>query len=477
EMIEDHGDFHPDSLFIRNHPLTTDIFYGHIIIQSISEADAAAEKKTVEQVANEHLAIIKNKIDTDIHEQSPEVLAKEIGMALIASLILCVLILLINRLYKKFLLLKVKKVVGILQGVRIGKYDILSANMEKKLAMSILGLLKSVLILFLVYIFLLVIFYIFPWTKSYSFKLFDFMASPLKRMAMGAVHFLPDLFTILVIYWIAKYVVKFFHFFFIEVERGNLKIPGFYRDWAKPTYSIVRFFLYVTMFIVIFPYLPFSDSPAFHGVSVFLGILFSFGSSSSISNIISGLVITYMRPFQIGDRVKIDEIVGDIVHKNLLVTRIKTIKNEDIAVPNSILLNSHTINYSTLAKEKGLIIHTSVTIGYDTPWKTVHELLIKAAENTSGTLKTPPPFVLQTALNDFYVEYQINVYTNDANNMHNIEAELHKQIQESFFEHGVEIMSPHYYSLRDGNTVSIPEAKRPPNYEPGFFRFFNQGKK
>lgn len=184
-----------------------------------------------------------------------------------------------------------------------------------------------------------------------------------------------------------------------------------------------------------------------------------------------------MRPFQIGDRVKIDEIIGDIVSKNLLVTRIRTIKNEDIAVPNGILLNSHTINYSTLAKEKGLIIHSSVTIGYDTPWKIVHELLIKAALNTEGLLKSPEPFVLQKALSDFYVEYEINSYSHDPKNMHNIQAELNKQIQESFFENGVEIMSPHYYALRDGNTVTVPEPKRPANYEPGFFRFFNQTKK
>lgn len=477
KSLEDLPTFETDSLYIDENPNSADIYYGNIIIQSISEADALAEKKSIIKVAHEHLFIIRKTIETDIKNVSKEVLIKEIAQAIAATFALLLIIYFVNLLYKRFLLIKIKKIVNILKGVKFGKYDILSAKMEKNLAISILGVLKLFLILLLIYIYLLVIFYIFPWTKNLSHQLFEYLVSPIKSFAYGVYNFLPDLLIIILIYFGFRYVIRFFRYFFIELERGNLKIAGFYKDWAKPTFAIVRFFLFISMFIVMFPYLPFSNSPAFHGVTVFLGVLLSFGSSSSISNIISGLVITYMRPFQIGDRVKIDEIIGDIVSKNLLVTRIRTIKNEDIAVPNGILLNSHTINYSTLAKEKGLIIHSSVTIGYDTPWKIVHELLIKAALNTEGLLKSPEPFVLQKALSDFYVEYEINSYSHDPKNMHNIQAELNKQIQESFFENGVEIMSPHYYALRDGNTVTVPEPKRPANYEPGFFRFFNQTKK
>lgn len=224
------------------------------------------------------------------------------------------------------------------------------------------------------------------------------------------------------------------------------------------------------MLIVIFPLLPGSDSEVFRGVSVFLGILFTFSSSGSLSNIFAGLVLTYMRAFKIGDRVKIGDSVGDIVEKTLLVTRVRTIKNEDITIPNSTVLNSHTINYSTAAGEVGLIVHTTVTIGYDVPWKHVHELLVNAASDTVYIINNPKPFVLQTSLNDFYVSYQVNAYTKEPSKQAEIYSSLHQNIQDKFNEAGVEIMSPHYKALRDGNQATIPADYLPPEYITPPFR-------
>jgi small-conductance mechanosensitive channel len=225
-----------------------------------------------------------------------------------------------------------------------------------------------------------------------------------------------------------------------------------------PTFNIVRVLLYAFMFIVIFPYLPGSESPVFQGVSVFLGILFSLGSSSAISNAVAGLVITYMRPFKIGDRIKIGDLTGDVVEKSLLVTRIRTIKNEAITIPNSTILSGHTINYTTSANDKGLIIYTGVTIGYDVPWKKVHEMLIAAANSTSGILneENKKPFVLQKSLDDFYVSYEINAYTTETNRLAVIYSELHQNIQEKFREASIEILSPHYKAERDGNASTVP---------------------
>jgi small-conductance mechanosensitive channel len=213
------------------------------------------------------------------------------------------------------------------------------------------------------------------------------------------------------------------------------------------------------MFIMIFPFLPGSDSDIFKGVSVFVGLLISIGSSSAISNAVAGLVITYMRPFRIGDKIKIDEIIGTVMEKSALVTRIRTIKNEDITIPNSKILTSHTVNYSDPARETGLIIHTTLTIGYDAPWRTVHRLLLEAATGTKGVLKDPAPFVLQTSLDDFYISYQINAYIRDADKMLHIKSELHQNILDSFNRGGVEIMSPHYRAERDGNEVTIPKNR------------------
>jgi small-conductance mechanosensitive channel len=245
----------------------------------------------------------------------------------------------------------------------------------------------------------------------------------------------------------------------LEVEVENIRVTGFHRDWARPTFNILRFLLYAFMLVIIFPYLPGSHSPAFQGVSVFLGVLLSLGSSSAISNIVSGLVITYMRPFKIGDRVKIGDVIGDVTEKNMLVTRIRTIKNEDITIPNSSVLSASTINYSsnTRPTDTGLILHTTVTIGYDTPWQDMHKALIAAANRTDLILQQPEPFVLQTSLDDFYVSYQLNAYTRSANEQQNIYSQLHQNIQDCCAEAGIEIMSPHYRSQRDGNTTTIPE--------------------
>jgi len=203
---------------------------------------------------------------------------------------------------------------------------------------------------------------------------------------------------------------------------------------------------------------------------VFMGVLVSLSSSSALSNMIAGIVMTYTGAFRIGDRVKLGDTFGDIIETSLLATRIRTIKNEDVTIPNSLVIGSAVTNYTREASTRGLILHTTVTIGYDAPWRTIHGLLIEAARATPGVLAEPAPFVWQTALNDFYVSYEINAYTASPQDMIDIYAALHARIQDTFFAAGVEIMSPHYTSIRDGNTVAMPEAFRPPAYEPRGFR-------
>jgi small-conductance mechanosensitive channel len=200
------------------------------------------------------------------------------------------------------------------------------------------------------------------------------------------------------------------------------------------------------------------------------------GAAGSFSNIVAGIVLTYMRPFNVGDRVKIADTVGDIIEKTLLVTRVRTIKNVDITIPNALVLNSHIMNFSSSAKNPPpLILHTSVTIGYDSPWRTVHELLIAGAHATTHVLEKPEPFVLQTSLNDFYVTYEINVYTDHPNEMVSILAELHQNIQDKFNEAGVEIMSPHYTQLRDGSRTAIPEQYLPKHSQAPGLRIWPLG--
>jgi small-conductance mechanosensitive channel len=193
-------------------------------------------------------------------------------------------------------------------------------------------------------------------------------------------------------------------------------------------------------------------------VSIFLGLLVSLSSSSAISNVIAGSILTYTSAFRIGDRVRIGESEGDVVKTALLVTQVRTIKNEVVSIPNANVLNTQVVNYSRLAESAGLILHTEVTIGYTVPWRTVHKLLIDAALRSPDILSEPAPFVLQRALSDFYVAYQLNAYTRDAQRMIDTYSSLHQAIQDSFAAGGVEIMSPHYTALRSGRDSTIPEA-------------------
>ena len=198
--------------------------------------------------------------------------------------------------------------------------------------------------------------------------------------------------------------------------------------------------------------------------------LFSLASSSALSNMIAGIVLTYTGAFRLGDRVKVGDSFGDIIETTLLATRVRTIKNEDITIPNGLVLGTSILNYSRASKTLGLILHTSVTIGYDAPWRQIHDLLIAAALATPGILKEPRPFVWQTALNDFYVTYEINAYTDSPRDMIDIYAALHARIQDEFYTAGVEIMSPHFTSVRDGNTIAIPEPFRGTEYRAPSFR-------
>lgn len=294
--------------------------------------------------------------------------------------------------------------------------------------------------------------------------------APLETLFHGIVAFTPNLFFIAVILVIIRYVLKFFKLIFGEIHSGRVSFSGFQQEWALPTYKLVRFLLIAMAVVLVSPYLPGFGSPAFQGISIFFGLLLSLGSTAAIANMVAGVALTYMRPFKVGDRVKIADTVGDVVEKTLLVTRVQTIKNVEVTIPNSMVLGSHMVNFSVLAQQGRLIIYTAVTIGYDVPWRQVHDLMLAAGRATPGVVLEPGPFVLQTSLNDYSVTYELNVYTNDAQHLLKIQSDLHQNIQDAFNAAGVEIMSPLYAAVRDGNQVTIPEDYLPKNYMPKGFR-------
>ena len=231
---------------------------------------------------------------------------------------------------------------------------------------------------------------------------------------------------------------------FAAIDDNRLQIKGFETDWAWPTYRIVRMGIIVFALVIAYPFIPGSDSAAFKGVSVLLGVLFSLGSTSVISNVIAGYTMTYRRAFRIGDRVKIGDTVGDVAEMRILVTHVRTPKNEEVVIPNSTILNGEVTNYSTLARDQGLILHTTVGIGYDVPWRQVEAMMLSAAEKTEGLLKEPQPFIRQKSLGDYAVNYELNAYCGNASQMIELYTKMHRNIQDVFNENGVQIMSPAY---------------------------------
>ena len=353
---------------------------------------------------------------------------------------------------------------------KIQRVELLSGSQIADGVVGLLLALRFAAYASLIYLYATIILGFFPSTRKLSAELMGYVVEPIKIIALTFVGSLPDVIAIVMIVLVTRYIIKLIHMFFTGIERGAVTFDGFHREWAYPTYKIVRFFVLVFAAVAIFPYIPGSQSDAFRGISVFLGVLVSLGAAGSFSNIVSGVVLTYMRPFNVGDRVKIADTVGDIIERTLLVTRVRTIKNVDVTIPNALVLGTHIVNYSSSGMNPPpLIIHTTVTIGYDTPWRTVHDLLKHAAAATKNVLTDPEPFVLQTSLNDFYVTYEVNAFTGAANKMADTYSDLHQNIQDKFNEAGVEIMSPHYTQLRDGNKTAIPDKYLPTHYQaPGF---------
>ena len=361
-----------------------------------------------------------------------------------------------------------------IKGFSLQSLEILSAEQIKSILLTINRYLRYAINIIVVLLYIGFIFSIFPQTRGWTNSVIQSVLQALLRGWNSIIAYLPNLINLVIIIIISRYALKFIHFIFHEIEKGTITLSGFKPEWSETTFQLVRVVVIALTLIISFPYLPGSASPAFQGVSIFIGFLFSLGSTSIVANIVAGIVMTYTGAFNVGDRVTIASTTGDVTEKTMLVTRIRTIKNVEITIPNSMVLSSHIINYSTKAEEQGLILHSTVTLGYDLPWRKVHEVLISAALDTEGIIPEPPPFVLQTSLNDFYVSYEINAYTRSPLLMANIYSDLHQSIQDKCNQAGIEILSPHYSSLRDGNMSTIPEDYLPKNYKAPKFRLDNK---
>jgi small-conductance mechanosensitive channel len=452
----------------------TDVMAGkdRILVFTTQDAKAEGLEKSRKDLAAFYARQIQKAIADYREARQPKNLLFGVLYALIATLILfCLLI------FFKFFFEKVYHLITAWQetkikALQVQELEVVSAERARDFLVGVVRWIRIVLTVGLFYFYLPLVLDFFPWTRGLSNRI-DAWSWDSVALAGNAVwDYFPNLFVVAIIVLLTHYVIKGFRFFFQAVERGRVKLPALPPDLAMTTFKLVRFLLIAFAIVVLYPYLPGSESAAFKGVTIFVGVLFSLGSSSVVANIFAGLSLTYMRAYKIGDRVKIGETTGDVIEVKMYGTRIRTIKNVYVTIPNSQILQGPIVNYSTEARTRGLILHTSVTIGYDSPWQTIHRLLIEAALQTKDILKNPAPFVLQTALNDFYITYELNAYTDRPHFMAGIYSDLHQNIQDTFNEAGMEIMSAHYLHVRDGNRTAIPDAYLAKDYEPRALRVY-----
>jgi small-conductance mechanosensitive channel len=456
-----------DSIRVEDLEGVPTLLVGDQILMMVLAADAAPTGKDPLTLATEWAGRIQRAVEAERSATSLRALAFGALRALLATLLLVGLLYLFRYLFGRLYGLARSPRVP---SLHIKRFELLSAARFADALTLVVRVTRIVLTIMLLYLFVPLVLSFFPWTAPLSRRIVGYVLSPLHAVWLGFTDYLPNIFFILVIVLVTRYLLSLIRLVFQALKTGALTLEGFHADWADPTYNIVRFLVLAFAAVVMFPYLPGAESDAFKGVSLFVGVLFSLGSSGAVGNIVAGVVLTYTRAFQIGDRVRIGETTGDVVERTLLVTRVRTIKNEDITIPNGSVLSSQVINYTSQAASRGLILNTTVTIGYDAPWRQVHELLIGAARACEGILEEPAPFVLQTSLDDFYVSYQLNAYTDKPAIMARTYSELHQQIQDKFNAAGVEIMSPHYRAARDGNQTTIPSDNLPKDYRAPAFR-------
>jgi len=450
----------PDTVYVFEGDYTTDIMSGSKVIMSVTDDDALWQNTTRQQLGAEYKDVIEAKIKA-MHERYG-LQQKMKGVLYVVGIIVVMVLLvwIVNWCFRRWRFRIVRTLLRRSSHIAIKDYEVFNMHRVGILYMTAYNVVRYTVILLVLFFCIPMVFAVFPETKPLTYTIFGYVWNPFVGIVKAVVGFLPDFFQIVVIILCFRYLVKGLRYLMNEIGSGRLKINGFYADWAQPTYYILRLLCYSFMLVMIWPLLPNSNSEVFQGVSVFIGLIISLGSSSIIGNIMAGMVMTYMRPFRVGDFIKFGDSEGFVIEKTVLVTRIRTRKNNVITIPNSNLMGSQTTNFTFSAQNYGLVVHSKVTIGYDMNWQLIRKLLLEAAQKTRNIKQHPEPFVLVTALDDYYVEYEINAYTNDYQRLPVIQSELHHNILDTFHTNGVEIMSPHIYAHRTDLELQIPKEQQ-----------------
>jgi len=426
------------------------VMAGDTILFAVMPQDAdVMHGESVEDVAQRAAKRAQEAIDARFAQRNPRELLIGAGLSAGASVGFVVLVWLLARL-RTVLLRGIRTVHGRhlqpLWGPEVGRHLL---SLEK----GAIHLLFWTFGLLLAYLWLSFVLTRFPYTAPWGNQLGAYFAHMSSQLALGALRALPGLFTVLVILLAARFLARVVSAFAASVEGGRIQVSWLNPESVEATRRVAVVLIWLFAITVAYPYIPGSDTAAFQGVSVFAGLMITLGSAGFIGHLMAGLLVVYSRALRAGEMVKVGDTFGVVTEVGTLSTKVTTLSLEQVTIPNAVLMSSTVTNYSRLAGEGGAILSTKVTIGYDTPWRQVHALLLLAAERTDAVRKEPKPFVLQTALSDFYVEYELRVHLDGPENRFTILSDLHAQIQDAFNEYGVQIMSPHFMLQPDGTVV------------------------
>lgn len=445
---------------------------GSDVLLTINERDAQARRLPKRQVAEQALETIKTALSRYRQDREPRQLLRSGFYAAVASVAALMASALIIHGSGRIFPIIGRFITTHLPGIRFRSAEIVSPSAISSFGLQGLKILRLVALLVILFAWSSFILRLFPWTRAFGESIADYFFGAAELVLAAFGNYLPNIFVLGIIIVVAYYLLRIIKPLFVAIEQGNLMIPGFYADWAKPTYNLLVVLVIALAAILGFPFLPGFDSPAFQGITVFLSLLLSLGSTSVINNMVGGVILSYTRPFRLGDHIRVGDVIGDIVEKNFLAIRVMTPANQVVTIPNSKLLTSEVINFNISSREmsRSLILQTSITLGYDVPWRQVYATLIEAALATRHILPEPEPFVLQTKLGDHAISYQLNAFTSKPNLMVFIYSELHQNIQDKCNDNGIEILSPDYTALRGGNASTIPSEYLPADYVPPPFR-------
>ena len=380
-------------------------------VLSVFDSDARLEAVARPVMARAYAASVRAAIERYRRDREPARLADATLKSLGATLALAALLVGVTWLHRRLHALVETRYRTRVKGVQVSSFQFVRAERVWQAVIGVGSAAWAAVVLVALFLYLHYVLTSFPWTRGLGSGLAGMIAVPLRYLADGAISTFPKLVFLAVFILVTRYLLKIVRLFFDAVGAGTVTFGSFAPEWATPTYKLVRILIVALAVVVAYPYVPGAQTDAFKGVSLFIGVVFSLGSSSFIGNVIAGYSMTYRQTFRAGDIVKIGQHVGAVDAAGLMVTRLRTPKNEEVIVPNSQILGADVVNYSTLAKQRGLVLHTTVGIGYETPWRQVEAMLLESAARTEGLLKEPKPFVLQTALGDFAVTYEINVHS------------------------------------------------------------------